>query len=78
MAGKKKDPKKTYSPNYGGPRPNQGHRHLDGSLPGQGEYLTRKTVTLPDEMIAFLVGLGEGNLSKGIRLVTEDYQNRRG
>lgn len=58
---------------HGGSGRGQGRRFLDNSKPGQGEYATRHTITLPTSMAAFLQRLGGRNLSQGVRVVTEHY-----
>lgn len=44
-------------------------KHLDGNQAGQGEYLIKKTLTLTKEEYELLKRLGEGNASKGLRLL---------
>jgi len=61
-------------PNWGGKRPRAGRPYLNGSRPGEGERALKLTITLPRETAAFLRTLGGGNLSAGVRKVTEFYK----
>lgn len=63
---------------HGGPDRNQGRRFLDGSKPGEGEYATRHTITLPAELAEYLIRLGGGKLSKGVRVAAECYLKKEG
>lgn len=58
----------------GGQRRSAGHPHLDGSKPGDGEYLTKKSVALPQWMIDYFVKIGGGNLSAGVREAGEYHK----
>lgn len=51
-----------------------GRPHLDGSPPGEGEYLKRIAVTLSGEDADLLEALGLGNRSEGVRQLVELYR----
>jgi hypothetical protein len=71
----KKDPKREYSPNWGGPRENSGGPRKPG--PGKrigrptelaaGEKLERLDVRLPPTWRAAIEAHGSGNFSRGLR-----------
>lgn len=61
-------------PKHGGKRRGSGRKHLDGSDPGQGEKLVKRTVALPQWMVERLIKLGGGNLSKGVRVMAEQLK----
>lgn len=63
---------------HGGPDRNQGRRFLDNSKPGQGQYATRHTITIPTELVEYLLQLGGGNLSKGARVAAEYHLEKEG
>lgn len=45
----------------------RGRRHLDGSLPGEGQYLRSVSFSLRPEEIAELERRGNGNRSQAVR-----------
>ena len=47
---------------------------LDGSPAGTGTRVVTKCVSIPPEMAEYLRRVGGGNLSKGVRIVTECYR----
>lgn len=49
--------------------PQSGRRHLDGSLPGEGLYLSRATISLSPGDIKALEEIGQGNRSAAVRLL---------
>ena len=49
---------------------------LDGSPAGTGTRVVTKCVSIPLEMAEYLRRVGGGNLSKGVRVVTERYRLR--
>ena len=55
-------------------RPQSGRRHLDGSPPGEGSYLTGVTVSLPVSDVAALEQIGNGNRSAAVRLLLETWR----
>lgn len=59
-------------------RPPPGRRHLDGSSPGAGSYLTGVTVSLPQSDVAALEAIGNGNRSAAVRLLLEVWRERNG
>lgn len=61
---------------HGGPRPGAGHPHLDGSKPGEGEYLIKKSVTLPRWMVDYFTAIGDGVFSAGVRAAAEYHKER--
>jgi hypothetical protein len=63
---------------HGGPRPGSGRKFLNGSEPGEGVYAVRKTITLPSSLVDYLTQLGDGNLSKGIRIAAEYHREQEG
>lgn len=58
------------------PSPGPGRPFLDGSPPGAGTRTAIKCVSLPPEMAEYLRRVGGGNLSKGVRVVTECHRLR--
>lgn len=50
-----------------------GRRHLDGSMPGAGQYLVSISVTLRPEDVALLERIGEGNRSEAVRLLLASH-----
>lgn len=48
-------------------RASRGRRHLDGSPPGDGNYMKVVAFSLLPEDIADLTRLGDGNRSLGVR-----------
>lgn len=52
----------------------RGRRHLDGSAPGTGEYLSGVTISLRPAEIAMLEQVGEGNRSQAVRRLLEMYR----
>lgn len=53
----------------------RGRRHLDGSAPGKGEYLSGVTVSLRPFEIELLEKVGNGNRSVAVRRLLEMYVN---
>ena len=51
-----------------------GRPFLDGSPAGTGTRVVTKCVSIPLEMAEYLRRVGSGNLSKGVRVVTERYR----
>ena len=51
-----------------------GRPFLDGSPAGTGTRAVTKCVSITPEMAEYLRRVGNGNLSKGIRIVTECYR----
>ncbi len=47
---------------------------LDGSPAGTGTRVVTKCVSITPEMAEYLRRVGSGNLSKGVRVVTERYR----
>ena len=47
-----------------------GRPFLDGSPAGTGTRTVTKCVSLPQAMVEYLRAIGDGNVSKGIRIVT--------
>ena len=47
-----------------------GRPFLDGSPAGTGKRTVTKCVSLPQAMVEYLRTIGDGNVSKGIRVVT--------
>lgn len=56
--------------------PQRGRRHLDGSPPGEGSYLTGVTVSLPESDVAALEEIGGGNRSAAVRLLLDAWRER--
>lgn len=56
---------------YGGSRPGAG-RKMVGKTPTQ-----KCTITISDKMTQYLIELGKGNLSRGIRIAAEYYQEKK-
>ena len=52
----------------------RGRRHLDGSVPGHGQYLQSVSVSLRPEEIAELERLGGGNRSQAVRALLASYR----
>ena len=53
-----------------------GRPFLDGSPAGTGTCVVTKCVSITPEMAEYLRRVGDGNLSKGVRVVTEHYRLR--
>lgn len=51
----------------------RGRRHLDGSAPGKGEYLSVVTVSLRPQDKELLEIIGEGNRSVAVRRLLEMF-----
>ena len=51
-----------------------GRPFLDGSPAGTGTRVVTKCVSITPEMAEYLRRVGGGNLSKGVRVVTERYK----
>ena len=51
-----------------------GRPFLDGSPAGTGTRVVTKCVSITPEMAEYLRRVGSGNLSKGVRVVTERYR----
>lgn len=51
-----------------------GRKHLDGSDPGEGEYLPRLSVTVRPEDMELLERMGRGNRSRGLRSLLDQYR----
>jgi hypothetical protein len=47
---------------------------LDGQKAGAGKYVLDKTVSLPPMVVEYLLKLGSGNLSLGVRLAAEYHR----
>jgi hypothetical protein len=54
----------------------RGRRHLDGSAPGEGQYLPVVAVTLRPFEIEELEQIGDGNRSAAVRRLLEMYRNQ--
>ena len=54
----------------------RGRRHLDGSAPGEGQYLPVVAVTLRPFEIEELELIGDGNRSAAVRRLLEMYRNQ--
>lgn len=54
----------------------RGRRHLDGSAPGEGQYLPVVAVTLRPFEIKELEQIGDGNRSAAVRRLLEMYRNQ--
>jgi|SRR5581483_9299110 len=52
-------------------RPGRGGRRAGAGRPSYGEELVRRTISLPETHLSFLEGVGEGNVSEGIRRLVE-------
>jgi hypothetical protein len=39
-----------------------------------GEYAVRRTITLPEELADYLTDLGNGNLSRGVRIAARAHR----
>ena len=59
---------------HGGYRPGAGRRRLDGQKAGKGKYVVDKTVSLPPDIVKYLVQLGNGNLSLGVRIAANFHK----
>lgn len=59
-------------------RPQSGRPHLDGSLPGAGQYLARATVSLPLDDIEALEEIGAGNRSAAVRQLLQMWRQDAG
>lgn len=57
-------------------RPQSGRRHLDGSKPGEGMYLSGVTVSLRPDDIAALEEIGGGNRSAAVRHLLEIWRTQ--
>lgn len=53
-----------------------GRPHLDGSPAGQGVYIKRVSISLPEEYAEMLRMIGEGNRSQAVRKLIDEYLNR--
>ena len=54
----------------------RGRRHLDGSAPGEGQYLPVVAVTLRPFEIEELERIGDGNRSAAVRRLLAMYRDR--
>ena len=54
----------------------RGRRHLDGSAPGEGQYLPVVAVTLRPFEIEELEQIGDGNRSAAVRRLLAMYRDR--
>lgn len=54
----------------------RGRRHLDGSAPGEGQYLPVVAVTLRPFEIEELERIGDGNRSAAVRRLLAMYRER--
>lgn len=61
---------------HGGKREGAGRPHLDGSPPGKGKRTPQYSVTLPESVAAYLILIGNGNLSAGVRVAAEAHKER--
>lgn len=52
----------------------RGRRHLDGSTPGDGQYLTVVSITLRPFEIEGLEQIGDGNRSAAVRRLLAMYR----
>lgn len=52
----------------------RGRRHLDGNMPGRGEYLVNKSFSLRPSDIDELGEIGDGNRSEAVRRLLAMYR----